>query len=73
MYIATKAKALFDFLYLKRNLSQDYRYELNEGLRINWDAFTVEDLGEFENLVRVSKSIKLGRFLKEIKKIKNVN
>jgi len=73
MYIATKAKALFDFLYLKRNLSRDYNYELGEGLRINWDAFTFEDLKELESLIKISKSIKMGRFLKEIRRIKNVN
>ena len=73
IYIATKAKALFDFLYLKRNLSRDYDYDLNEGLRINWDVFIFEDFKELESLVKISKSIKMERFLKEIRRIKNVN
>ncbi|MBU2577377.1 hypothetical protein KKA69_00940 [Patescibacteria group bacterium] len=73
IYTATKAKALFDFLYLKRNLSKDYFYELSEGLRINWEEFSVNDVKEFEGFVKLSKSLKMERILKEIRRVKNVN
>ena len=73
VYTATKAKALFDFLYLKRNLSKDYSYEIGEGLRMNWEEFTLTDIKEFESYVNLSKSLKIERILKEIKRIKNVN
>jgi len=73
VYSATKTKALFDFLYLKRNLSKDYSYELNKGLRINWDEFVIADVKEFESYVNLSKSLKMKEILKRIKKIKNVN
>lgn len=70
IFVASKAKALFDFLYLKRNLSKDYLYELSEGLRINWDEFSVTDVEEFGNYVNLSKSLKMKKMLKGIKKIK---
>jgi len=73
VYSATKTKALFDFLYLKRNLSKDYSYEMGEGLRINWEEFTLTDVKEFESYVNLSKSLKMKEILKRIKKIKNVN
>lgn len=70
VHLASKAKTLFDFLYLKRNLSKDYSYELGEGLRINWDEFFAADVKEFESFVNLSKSLKMKEILKEIKKIK---
>jgi len=73
VYSATKAKALFDFLYLKRNMSKDYSYEICEGLRINWAEFTLSDVTDFESFVNLSKSLKMEEILKEIKKIKNVD
>jgi len=73
VYIASKAKALFDFLYLKRNLSTDYDYEIGEGLRINWDEFSPEDLKEYTFYTDLFGSIKMKKILKSIRKIKNVN
>ncbi len=69
IYKAVKPKALFDFLYLKTNLSEDYDYELKEGLRINWDVFGKEDLFEFEKFVKISKMRKMEKMLLVIKEI----
>jgi len=55
--VATKAKALFDFLYLKKmsNLKQ----EILKDLRLNWDAFNPSDWQDFERFVLVSRSFKM--------------
>lgn len=71
VYMASKAKALFDFLYLKRNLSKNYFYELSEGLRINWDEFGTAGIEEFEKFVNLSTSKKMLKILINIKKVKN--
>lgn len=73
VYIATKPKSLFDFLYLKRNLSDNLSYELREGLRINWEPFSLKDIKEFEKYVVFSKSVKMRKVLDEIKRIKNAD
>ncbi|MBU0579246.1 hypothetical protein KJ628_04750, partial [Patescibacteria group bacterium] len=73
IYLASKAKALFDFLYLKRNLGIDLDYELSSGLRINWAIFLIKDLQEFAKYVRISKMEKMQSMLNIIKGIKNVN
>lgn len=68
--IATIAKSLFDYLYLKRNLADNLEYELNNGLRINWDNFSLKDLREFKKYTIVSQSKKMKKILKIIEKIK---
>ncbi len=65
--VATKAKALFDFLYLKRNLG-DLKREILKDLRINWCNFFVEDLKLLESYVLRSKSKKMEKILKILKK-----
>jgi hypothetical protein len=72
IYRATKAKSLFDFLYLKKNLS-DVNYELTEGLRINWGNFSKDDLELFSQYVRLAKTKKMTTILAIIKKINNAN
>jgi len=57
-YMADKAKALFDFLYLKQNLG-NLNQEIKNDLRINWENFSANDLGIFEEYVRRSKSNKM--------------
>lgn len=58
--IATPAKALFDFLYLKKFASPAKlkEYLLNEG-RINWEVLSKEDKTEFIKLVELSGSKKM--------------
>lgn len=68
---ASKAKALFDYLYLKSNLGANLQKELTEGLRLNWNYFTVSDLKEFKKYVEISgsaKMIKIKKIIEELKK-----
>ena len=67
---ATVAKALFDFLYL-RPLKGDRwlaGYDLAEDLRLNIDNFSEEDRVEFATFVGISKSRKMDRILKNMRK-----
>jgi len=65
VYEATKAKALFDFLYLKK--LENTKQELTNDLRINWDNFSQKDLEEFAQYVQTSSSTKMATVLKVIK------
>lgn len=58
--IASKAKALFDFLYLKsfENKEAMASYLLETG-RINWDVLTAKDKDEFAKAVAISFSKKM--------------
>ena len=61
--IASKAKALFDYLYLKP-FTASFSYELFSDLRINWNNFTKQDLFEFKNFALLSKSKKMLEIVK---------
>lgn len=63
-FIPTKTKALFDFLYLRRNLGDDIKNEILKDLRINWDNFSRKDFLQFQKYVQKSKSMKMKKFLK---------
>ncbi len=65
IYIASKAKALFDYFYLKR--MENIGVSVLDA-RINWDSFTKEDLGEFKLYVKSAKSKKMSTVLKSIEK-----
>lgn len=73
IYLASKAKALFDFIYLKKNLGTDLEGELKSGFRINWAVFSNKDVAEFARYVEISEMKKMRQILKIIKEIKNVN
>lgn len=66
IYIATKAKALFDYFYFKRfkNFDQDI-YDF----RINWNNFTKKDLIEFNKYVNLTQGPKMSKVLKHIAKL----
>jgi len=64
---ATRAKALFDWLYLQK--LPHPRSDLSDDLRINWDSLTLADINEFGNYVNLSQSGKMSRILKIIQKI----
>jgi len=66
-FMATKAKALFDFLYLKRNLG-NLEKEVLEDLRLNWDNFSKEDFDLFKKYVSKSNSKKMEKILKILEK-----
>lgn len=72
-YSATPAKALFDWFYLKKNLSSNLKKELMEDLRINWDNFSREDFEEFVNYVNISKSQKIAKIAEILKEEIYVN
>ncbi|MFH1244580.1 MAG: hypothetical protein V1487_03355 [bacterium] len=63
--IATPAKALFDYLYLK-NLTNPV-VELTSDLRFNWDNFSKTDLTEFATYTTLIKSPKMSNILTIIK------
>ena len=69
--IASPAKALFDFLYLKKfiPLVKAREYLLREG-RINWDVLSTEDKTEFIKLVELSGSGKMRLIVTLLKKEK---
>jgi len=57
---ATKAKALFDYLYLKKfNNVKEIEYFLKETGRINWFVFNKDDKKEFDQYVKISQSKKM--------------
>ncbi len=67
---ATAAKALFDYLYLRpwKNSRRSPNYELAEDLRLNLEDFSENDQGEFAAFVEMSKSSKMERILKNLRK-----
>lgn len=67
---ATKAKALFDMLYLRplRITLQSAKDELVERLRLNLDGFSIGDQLEFTQFVELSKSRKMKLILKSLRR-----
>lgn len=57
IYKATKAKALFDFLYLRKNILINKK-TIDE-LRLNLDEFTKKDIAEFKKFVKLEGSKKM--------------
>lgn len=57
VYEASKAKAFFDFLYLRKNLISDEK-SISE-LRINVEVFDKKDKIEFEKYCKIERSSKL--------------
>ena len=67
-YIATKSKALFDYLYFyKRKMKIVNEHTVNE-LRINFENMKNNDWQEFEGYLEISGSVKLEKIYKIIKK-----
>ena len=64
------AKALFDFLYLRpwKGSKRLGDYDLGEDLRLNLEDFLENDRVEFETYIEISKSIKMERILKNLRK-----
>ena len=62
---ATKAKALFDYLYF-----MPFKNDLGniDNLRINWDLLSEDDLRDFYSWVEISKSNKMERIYGFVKK-----
>lgn len=67
--VASKAKAIFDFLYFKKFASRALlKDDLIQGLRINWDAFSLKDQKEFEKAVESTSISKMKSILKTLVK-----
>ncbi len=68
--MATMAKALFDFLYLRpwKSNRRLAGYNLAEDLRLNLEDFSENDLVEFAAFVEISKSKKMEQILKNLGK-----
>lgn len=64
---ASKAKAFFDFLYLKKVSNIDT--EITTDLRINWENFTNIDFSEFKGYVALSMSKKMARIVDVLQKL----
>ena len=62
---ATKAKALFDFLYLRKRLLVDRRAV--EELRLNLDEVTENDFKELEGYVETERSLRMKEILNWLK------
>ena len=60
-FIATKAKALFDFIYFKKRFLKEVNTKTVEGLRLNLDGFTDDDYIEFEKYLEIVRSPKMER------------
>lgn len=69
--MASKGKALFDFLYLKSFENKDMMaYYLFDTGRINWDVLTIKDKDEFTKTIVISSSKKMQSILSLLKKEK---
>ncbi len=64
--IATKAKALFDFIYLKKDAFQGFSQKEIEELRLNLDEMKTGDLKELKKYIDLSKNKKMFNFYKNI-------
>ena len=62
---ATKAKALFDFLYFRKRLLVDK--EAVEELRLNLDEFTKTDFKELEGYVKMEGSSRMKEIINWLK------
>lgn len=65
--IATKAKALFDYFYLKPMQSIG-SLQLIDDMRIQWDIFNEHDCEEFEHYIGLSESKKMKKIYALVKK-----
>ncbi len=66
--VATPAKALFDYLYLRTFINEKAMasYLLSDG-RINWDSLTLNDRQMFSQFIELSDSKKMQRIEKILK------
>ncbi|MDO9399245.1 MAG: hypothetical protein Q7T79_00950 [bacterium] len=67
--IASKAKALFDFVYLKKDNFQEFSQKEIEEMRLNLDEINKKDIEELGIYVNFSKDKKIFNFYKNLQKI----
>ena len=68
---ATKSKCLFDFLLLKKGLTdKNLEQYLKYDSRINWEVLKTKDKKEFRDYIKKSNSLKMRRLQKDLIKFK---
>jgi hypothetical protein len=67
-YEATKAKALFDYIYYRSDGIKDLKVNLVEDLRLNLDAITTNEWAEFKSYIKHSDSKKLATIFENLKR-----
>lgn len=67
IFIATKAKALFDYLWFKSGNLDPRDSNLIEELRVNWEVFTEKDFDEFKGYCELANT-KMTKIYRRIKK-----
>jgi predicted transcriptional regulator of viral defense system len=69
-FIATKTKALFDYLYYKLpSLADDFeRRDMVEDLRLKLDLFSKKELKRLDYYAKIAKNKKLDKLIKNIQK-----
>ncbi len=67
-YIATKEKALFDYLYFKKDTLPNNLNNINlvEELRLNLDTFTKLELNNLTKFAKIAKDRKLNKIINNI-------
>jgi len=66
--IATKSKALFDYLYFIKRTMQSVNEKTVDELRLNLEVFSGQDWREFEKYLQLAKSEKMGRIYKILRR-----
>jgi len=66
---ATKAKALFDYIYFRKDNFIDFSTKELEELRFNTDEITKKDLKEFKIYLKLAQNSKMRLFFDQFQKI----
>lgn len=69
IYVATRAKALFDYLYFYKRTMNTVNEKQIEELRLNLDEYSENDWQEFEKYLLIAKSAKMNKINKLLKKV----
>lgn len=67
--IATKAKAIFDFVYLKKNRFQNFSQKEIEEIRFNFDEWSKRDMLELKKYIYLSENKKMENFYKNLSRL----
>lgn len=70
--IASKTKALFDFVYFKKDNFQEFSPEEIEEMRFNLDELNKKDLKELKEYINLSKNKKMFNFYKSLCNLKKI-
>lgn len=68
IFLATKAKAIFDYFWYKKNMFKYFNFEELESFRLNLDLINKKDILEFGKYAKVSKSKKMSQLYSLLQK-----